>query len=274
MEDGQDDPGKGPGTPPEQPGDDGQVKGRAGPAEGVGEPELVKQRADNWNTGVLGQPDAQRRRLEQPIRVELGQAGEAVDEGDLRAKRPDSAARDRRWRTAAPRVQRPDAMGGQQEQQQAGETDEVVVVEVGGFVDQLDVGEAEREEQGGGAVAPAEHDREGEQAERGEMEMHPGRGPGAHPLEADVAEMVRGIDVELVNPAVGEEANDSRQGDDAEGDPKYGGGRAVDRLGGSARKRIKRGERARNCRAGGRGASAAGERRRCAEAASYRHRYR
>ena len=250
MEDGEDEPGDGAGAGDQQPEGNGAVEGRAGPAHRVGQPRLGHERADERGVGVVREPDREGLGLEQPVGVELGDAGEEVERGDLRAEQPDradgylSVARAR----IAAGVERPRAVDGQRGEQEAGEGEPVVMIEVGGLVDQFDVGEADGEEEHGGAGADAEDDGDGEEREGGEVEVHPRGGPSGDPLEAGVLEVMCWGGVELIDPAVGEEADDRGEADCAEGDAEDGCGCAVDGAGGARGEGVDRapGPRARN----------------------------
>ena len=103
------------------------------------------------------------------------------------------------------------------------------MVEVGGFVEEFDVDESGEEEGGAEAVAVAEGDADGEDGEGGEVGVHSPLGPGLDPAEAGVGEVVGWLDVELVDPAVGEEAGDDEEGGEAEGDAEGGEGCGVGR---------------------------------------------
>ena len=111
---------------------------------------------------------------------------------------------------------------GEKDHEEGEQADEIVVVEVRRPVDELDVSEQDKERGDGEPVAVAQCDTEAGEAEQGEMEMHPPCGPGLHPAEAVVAEVVRGLDVEVRYPTVGGEADDGDQADESEDDAERG----------------------------------------------------
>ena len=95
--------------------------------------------------------------MQEPIGVEFGQTRVEVDcaHEDLhgaQAPKGDLGAAG----AAGASVRAEGVVGGQQEQKKGNDGDEVVVVEVGGFVHRLDVGEGEQEGGGGQAVIEAE----------------------------------------------------------------------------------------------------------------------
>ncbi len=138
-----------PRAPPQQPADDRQVEQHPCPAEGERHVRFVEPGTDQRPIGAGRQPDPHRLPVQQPVGVELGQPGEDVDDGELRPQRPD---RDRRDRPVPTRLRH-------DRQHDRGERHEPVVVEVERGVDQLEVGEADRERRGAGARPPADRDR-------------------------------------------------------------------------------------------------------------------
>ena len=215
MEDDDDRVGPRPAAVPQQPADYREVEGGARPAHGVGGPGFPEERADEEHIAAVIEPYPQGLGVEEPVRVQLGDAGEEVDRTQLRAERP--------YRPyghgpvqrmgAAPRVERRRAVQRHEDHQEAEQAYEVVVVEVGRLVEQFDVREEEEEGGDGEAVAVAERDAEGGEPEKREVGVHAPGGPRLHPPEAGVGEVVLRRDIELVDPASRGEADD---GDDAE----------------------------------------------------------
>ena len=119
---------------------------------------------------------------------------------------------------------------GRTARRRARRLDQVVVVEVGGLVQQLDVGKADGEEGGAGAPAAAGGDAEAQQGEGGKVGVHPPCRPGLDPGESGIGEVVGRRQVEGINPAVGEKAGDGGQSEEAEEDAKGGRGCAVHRV--------------------------------------------
>ena len=133
--------GKGPGAPPEQGRRHGQVEKRAAPAHSVGRPGFLEQWPRQRQVAVLVQPDPQGQSVEQPVGVQLGDAGEGIDDAKLGAQGPDGPLRGE------------GAAGRQKRQQQGGQAHQVVVVEVSGAVKQLNIGEADAEQAAAKSVA-------------------------------------------------------------------------------------------------------------------------
>ena len=113
-------------------------------------------------TGRLGarrQPDVHRLRVQQPVGGRLGQPGVDVDHRHLKTQQVRAPGRQRRRadRRAQQRIQRGGAMRGDEHQQRREQADQVVVIEVGRDVDQLQVREREEQQRHRRAVdtAPA-----------------------------------------------------------------------------------------------------------------------
>ena len=86
--------GVGPGSGPEQPGDDGAVEGGARPAGQVGHNGFVQEWADDGKMRSVGEPEAHRLGVDEPVGVELRKPGEGVDNGELGSQGPDDAGGD------------------------------------------------------------------------------------------------------------------------------------------------------------------------------------
>ena len=224
MESDQRGEGPGPGAPPQQPADDGAVEEDPPPGGQVGDGGLVQQRADQREMSPVGQPEPQGLSLEEPVRVELGQPGEPVDDRDLGPQRPHRASRDHghRRHPAESRVQRPAVPDRQQPQQQTGQGDEPVVVEVERRLDQLGVGEPDHEQGHGQTVAVASGDAEPEASQSDHVQVHPRGGQGADPLEPRVGEVIGRFEIEGVHPPLGQEADRAESDQQAVGDPEDG----------------------------------------------------
>ena len=194
------------GAPPQQGGYDGQVKEGAGPAHGVGGPDFGQEWPGQGDVAVLVEPDAQGEGVEQPVRVQLGDAGEYIDYADLEAQSPQRPARRRR---VSPR---------QEDQQEADQAHPVIVVQVGGAVNQLNIGEADKEQRAANPAAIPCGDGEAQCPQRREVGIHSPAGPGLHPAKAEVGEVVSRRKVQILNPAVGEEPDDDSQPHQAEQD--------------------------------------------------------
>jgi hypothetical protein len=104
--------------------------------------------------------------------------------------------------------------------QSAQQADEIVVIEIRRLVDQLDVREADEEERHARTVMEAEHNADGEDDERREVQMHERSRERQHPWKQRPREVVLGQDVELVDPAKGDESNHARGHQQAEEDPE------------------------------------------------------
>jgi hypothetical protein len=107
----------------------------------------------------------------------------------------------------AARVQRPDSVRRQKDHQSAEQADEIVVIEIVGFVDQLDVREANEEERHRDAVVKADSDRECEDDERDKVHVHEGGRQRHHPRKRIPCEVKGRLDVELVHPPERDEAH-------------------------------------------------------------------
>ena len=208
--------GRKPGTPPQQRRNDCQVEQGAAPAHGVGNPQFLKQRAEQRQVAVLVEPDAHGQGVQQPVRVELGDAGEDVHDADLGTQNPNGPGRH------AVAVQR------QNGQQQADQAHQVVVVEVRSSVDQLNVGEADAEQRRADSRTAAGGDAQADQAQSDKVDVHSPAGPRLHPAEAQVGEVMGRINVERADPAVGEKADDDGQPQQSENHSKRYGGRRID----------------------------------------------
>ena len=169
-----------PRAPPRQPQDDRGVEQEPGPAGGVGDPDLVEQRPDDRRADARGEPQVQRLRVQQPVAAQLGQPGVDVDHADLEAEQMKTPGRHRRQPRVRPpaRVERADPSQRQEHEQERQQRRQVVVVEVVGDVDQLDVGEADREQERAGPVEQAERDAQREQRQH-RVERAPSPRPAA-----------------------------------------------------------------------------------------------
>ena len=101
------------------------------------------------------------------------------------------------------------------------------MIQVGGSVQQLNVGEADAEQGGAQTQPESRRDAEAEQAEGGKMRVHPPARPGLQPAEAEVGEVVGRLDVERPNPAVGEVTDDCGKAQQTERDSERRKGRSV-----------------------------------------------
>ena len=130
-------------------------------------------------------------------------------------------------RGAAARVQREGAMHGDEEHQRREQADQVVVVQVVGGVDDLQVREHQEQEGDRGAEPEPHGDQRAQHRQRREQRVgHRGR-RRRHPAEAPVGEAELRHHEHVVDPAVGEEAQRRRDDDQAEGDAERGERRDV-----------------------------------------------
>ena len=155
--------------------------------------------------------------MQQPVRVQLGDAGENIDDANLSAQGPQ---RPQRNRAATQRQRR---------QQQADQAHQVVMVEVRGAVNQLNVGKADAEQSGAYPPAIARYDADAEQSQRGKVRVHPPAGPGSRPAEPQVGKVIIRFNVQRANPPMGEKARHRYQPQQAEDDAKGRCRRAVNR---------------------------------------------
>ena len=174
-------------APPEQPADDRQVEQRPRPTHRERGPRLLQDAADERQVvGAIGQPQPHRQGVQHPVRVELGEPGEHVDDAQLQPQRPHRPRRHPVWAALHARA----AAGGDRRQPQRGEGHEPVVVEVQRGVDQLDVGEADGEQEGGEAGAVPGGDAQPEQGEGDDERVHRDRRQRPHPVEAGVGQVL------------------------------------------------------------------------------------
>ena len=128
-------------------------------------------------------------------------------------------------------VEGPPVVNRQDEEEDAGEGDEPVVVEVQGGVDEFGVGEPDEEQTGCEAVPVAGGDAQSERSQGGDVEVHERGGQGLDPVEPAVGEVVFGVQVQGVDPSLGQES-DGAVGDeepvaDAEDRDRVGGHRST-----------------------------------------------
>ena len=103
----------------------------------------------------------------------------------------------------------------QKDHQKAEDADEVVVVQVGRFIHQLDVGEAEKKDDDGNAVFETDCHKEGRQS----ADCKNNVGPFAkrlNPFKAVVRKEELRFNIELGNPAVDRKTNDAPQHQNSE----------------------------------------------------------
>ena len=111
-------------------------------------------------------------------------------------------------------------MSGQEDQEPAQQADEIVVIEISGLVDQLDVREADEEQRCTHPELPAERDREGEKRKRQEQQVHEHGWQRPDPWKQLPREVKCRDDVELVHPIERHEADHARGHQEAEQNPE------------------------------------------------------
>ncbi|MDB4932600.1 MAG: hypothetical protein JWM10_5084 [Myxococcaceae bacterium] len=192
---------------------DEEVEAEPRVAEREGRRAVAEERAEQREVGAREQPGVQRLGPPEPVGAQLREAREHVHHAELRADEPDHPRRDggARARRVAPRVEGERRARREQREPEREQRDQVVVVEVVGLIEQLDVGEREREGEGARAGAPAEREAERRGAHQREDGVHAGGRQRAHPAEAHVGEVVAGGDVEGGDPAARGEAHHARE---------------------------------------------------------------
>ena len=95
------------------------------------------------------------------------------------------------------RIQRGHSRHGQERHDEAEQTHQVVVIEVGRLVNQLHVGEQQEEGNDGLPVAVPQHYTKAGQRKEGKMDVHPPSRPRLHPREPGVAQVIGGLDIHL-----------------------------------------------------------------------------
>ena len=146
--------------------------------------------------------------MEEPVRVQFGDAGIEVHSAQLRSERPDHPRRHAPapFALAPQGVERRRAVQRHEYHQKAEEADEIVVVQVRGLVQQLDIGEQGEERRDGKPVAIAECYAQTGESKQGEVDVHSPGGPWLDPPEAGVREVVLRHDVEVGYPTLCREA--------------------------------------------------------------------
>ena len=191
----------------------------------------------NRRVCAVVEPDGERLSVEQPVWVQLGDAGKDVDQAQLASQEPQDGYRNggrraRGWRSAG--CQKGIKGGGarhrQEDHDETEQADQVVVVEVGRLVNELDIGEEQKEGGDGQPIAVPQRDAKAGQAEHAEVQVHPPRGPRLHPSEAGIGEVVGRLDVHIGDPTVGDEPHHRGETDEAEDDAKGGRRSRRDRL--------------------------------------------
>ena len=113
-------------------------------------------------------------------------------------------------------------MRRQEDHQARNETDEVVVVEVGGAIEEFEPREAGAEQRGAQPVAIARGDPERTSRHCHDMPMRPDTRPRSNPLEAGIGKEEGGLQEQLLDPAAGEETEHRDGHQQAEQDAKQG----------------------------------------------------
>jgi hypothetical protein len=118
---------------------------------------------------------------------------------------------------------------GRQNYEQAGKkTDQIVVIQVGGLIQQFDVREAQKEEYRANPIENAECNAKSEHHKGNEMGVHERIGPGPDPLEARVGKMKRRGQIEFADPTFGHESDHCAGHHQAEQEPKRRQGGDID----------------------------------------------
>ena len=219
-----------PGAPVEQEKRHRQVVKRAEPAEHVGRGRVVEQPAHQRQVVFGRQPDAQRQRVQQPVGVQLGQARVHVHDAHQQAQGIHGPAWYFRMLEAglAAGIDGKTGVGRQKNQQQRRHTHEVVVVQVGALVHELDVGEAQEKPCRRPPIPPAHRYQQrakpaGRKQPIGVVPQRP------YELKPVVREEKRGPDVQLFNPPLGPEPHHAAQQQQPKRHAKYRQGRGRNR---------------------------------------------
>ena len=207
---------------PQQPARDGQIEEGAAPAQGIGQPTVPQPRSRERPIAVGGEPDAQRQRAQEPVAVQFRHAGKQVDQGQLGPQRPEHPGRQGSGTQGrlAPRIQGRYAVQGHEHHEQADQAQPVIVIEIEGLVQELDVRKAREEQNDADAIAPAEGNQDAEDAERPEMRIHAPLRPGLEPGEPQIGEVVFRLNIQFRDPAADEKTDDARQAHETEKDAK------------------------------------------------------
>ena len=201
------------------------------PAGGIRHRDFIQQWADQWKLAPCGQPGAQWLGGKKPVRGELGQPRKNVNDPELKAEQPQHPAGHNRVRrpTAPRRVQRPDAMARQKYHQPAQEADQVIVIEIGRLIDELDVGKPDEEEGNRRPIAPTQRHSKGQPGQQHEQPMHRQRRQGPYPGKEFVRKEKCGLQIKFLDPSPGQKPNHRKRHEEAKEDPKGGRRCPVDR---------------------------------------------
>ncbi len=123
-------------------------------------------------------------------------------------------------------------MKGERDHDRGGKHHPVIVVQVQGSVDQLDICQGQGEDRSGHPVVVTEGDGQRRDPDDREVEVHPRRRPRGHPLESRVVVVEPRVHEKGVDPAVEEEPQHQHHTHHPEPDPEHRAGSSTDRSGG------------------------------------------
>src|SRR5712691_6362367 len=109
--------------------------------------------------------------------------------------------------TTAPDIQRPGAMGGEKDHQAAEQANQIVMIQIGRLIQEFDIRKAQKKESDANAVKATERDAEGKHGQQNKVRIHQRIGPRMNPLETGVGKVKGRFEIELADPAFGDEAD-------------------------------------------------------------------
>ena len=104
--------------------------------------------------------------------------------------------------------------------EQADQAQPIIVIEIEGLVQELNVRKARKKQNDADAIAQSDGNQDAEHAERPEMRMHAPLRPWLEPGDSQVGKVVCRLDIQFRDPAADEKTDDARQSHETEKDAK------------------------------------------------------
>ena len=177
------------------------------------------------------EPDLQRHRSNEPLRLKLADAAVEVDDANLQAHEPEHPSghmrTQRRARSAIGESDRAERQGRREPEEQA---DQIVVIEVVRLVARVRVREEHARDRGTRTRAPSGGEAHGGDPEDRIDDVHPDAGQRPNEREAVVREEMRGHDERVVDGPLDRIAHDSNGEQCTKHEPKRAERCGVDRF--------------------------------------------